>query len=116
MVDYINPNVNEKWNLRTDVANTKSFASWIAAEDASTIPDAEALKLYHKIKLIVSDEANVVSDSVTRKLKADADFMNAVDVVGYHYKTVFFISCQNALFIPVLFFFCRCHPCRCIPA
>lgn len=87
MVDYINPNVNEKWNLRTDVANTKSFASWIAAEDASTIPDAEALKLYHKIKLIVSDEANVVSDSVTRKLKADADFMNAVDVVGYHYKT-----------------------------
>ena len=23
MVDYINPNVNEKWNLRTDVANTR---------------------------------------------------------------------------------------------
>ena len=55
MVDYMDP-MSMAAILRTDVANTKSFASWIAAEDASTIPDAEALKLYHKIKLIVSLE------------------------------------------------------------
>lgn len=87
MVDYINPNTNEEWGGAGDVAYTKKFAKWIAAESTKTIADEKALALFKKIKLVVSDEANVVSSDVANKLKDDKEFMNAVDVVGYHYKT-----------------------------
>ena len=87
MVDYINPNTNEVWGGAGDVAYTKKFAKWIAAESTKTIADEKALALFKKIKLVVSDEANVVSSDVANKLKDDKEFMNAVDVVGYHYKT-----------------------------
>ena len=87
MVDYINPNTNESWGGAADVANTKNFAKWIAAENSDTIADEEALELFHKIKLVVSDEANVVNDKVAELLKTDEEFFNATDVVGYHYKT-----------------------------
>ena len=87
MVDYINPNTNESWGGKGDIATTKKFAQWIAEESADTISDEKELALFHKIKLIVSDEANVVSDSVAENLKSDQEFMDAVDVVGYHYKT-----------------------------
>ncbi len=86
MVDYINPNTNEAWSS-SDVDRTKNFAKWVAAENAETIPDEKERALFHQIKLVVSDEANEVSDQVAEKLKSDKDFMNAVDVVGYHYKT-----------------------------
>lgn len=87
MVDYINPNTNEEWGGAGDVAYTKKFAKWIAAESTKTIAAEKALALFKKIKLVVSDEANVVSSDVANKLKGDKEFMNAVDVVGYHYKT-----------------------------
>lgn len=87
MVDYINPNTNEAWSSKSDVARTKKFAKWIAAESTKTIADEDALELFKKIKLVVSDEANVVSDDVAEKMKSDQEFMDAVDVVGYHYKT-----------------------------
>lgn len=87
MVDYINPNTNEAWGGARDVARTKQFAKWIAAEDGQTITDPDALALYHKIKLVVSDEANVVSEEVAETMKSDPEFMEAADVVGYHYKT-----------------------------
>lgn len=87
MVDYINPNTNEEWGGAGDVAYTKKFAKWIAAESTKTIADEKVLALFKKIKLVVSDEANVVSSDVANKLKDDKEFMNAVDVVGYHYKT-----------------------------
>ena len=87
MVDYINPNTNEAWGGESDIANTKKFAKWIAAENSETIPDQTELALYHKIKLVVSDEANVVSAAVAENLKSDKEFMDATDVVGYHYKT-----------------------------
>lgn len=87
MVDYINPNTNEHWSGDSDVENTKNYAKWIAAETEETIPDKKALELYRKIKLVVSDEANVVSDEVGEALKADPEFFEAADVVGYHYKT-----------------------------
>lgn len=87
MVDYINPNVNEAWSGAGDVKYTKKFAKWIAAESTATIKDEKALELFRKIKLVVSDEANVVSDSVAETMKSDQEFMDAVDVVGYHYKT-----------------------------
>ena len=86
MVDYINPNINEKWDVDSDVAFTKKFAKWIAAETKETIPDEKALALYHKIKLVVSDEAGTASDSVVESMKSDSDFYNSVDVVGYHYS------------------------------
>lgn len=86
MVDYINPNTNESWNLEDDVAYTKLFAKWIAAESEKTIADKEALVLFKKIKLVVSDEAATVSDSVAESLKSDQEFNQAVSVVGYHYS------------------------------
>lgn len=87
MVDYINPNVNEGWNKKTDVDYTKKFAAWIAAEDEKSIPDEKARKLFHNIKLIVSDEAIRLSADIADTMKTDQDFYNAVDVVGYHYNT-----------------------------
>lgn len=87
MVDYINPNTNEHWGGEWDVERTKQFAKWIAAEDGDSISDPDALELFHKIKLVVSDEANVVSEEVAETMKADPEFMEAADVVGYHYKT-----------------------------
>lgn len=87
MVDYINPNTNESWGGNSDVENTKLFAKWIAAESTKTIADKKALALYKKIKLVVSDEANVVSDQVAKIMKSDKEFFDAADVVGYHYKT-----------------------------
>lgn len=87
MVDYINPNTNEAWSKQNDVARTKKFAKWIAEESSETIKDDKELALFQKIKLVVSDEANVVSAEVAQILKSDQEFMDAVDVVGYHYKT-----------------------------
>ncbi len=87
MVDYINPNVNESWNTSKDVARTKKFAKWIKEETSKTIPDKKALELYQKIQMVVSDEANVVSDDVAKTMKSDQEFYDAVGAVGYHYKT-----------------------------
>ncbi len=87
MVDYINPNTNEAWTGSSDVNRTKLFAKWIKEENKESIPDEKELELFHKIKLVVSDEANVVSDAVAQQLKKDKEFMDATDVVGYHYKT-----------------------------
>ena len=57
MVDYVNPNINERWRGKTDVAFAKKFADWIASETEQTIPDDTARGLFQKMKLIVSDEA-----------------------------------------------------------
>lgn len=86
MVDYINPNVNESWGADDDVAFTKKFAKWISQETKETIPDEQALALFQKIKLIVSDEAGTASDGVVKSMKSDQEFYDAVDVVGYHYS------------------------------
>lgn len=86
MVDYINPNVNERWGKDADVAFTKLFARWIAAETEETIPDETARTLFQQIKLVVSDESGTVSTSVANNLKEDEEFFNSVDVVGYHYS------------------------------
>lgn len=85
MVDYINPNTNESWS-KWDIENTKKFAKWIAEEDEKSIPDETARKLFQQIKLVISDEAGTVSDSVAEALKTDQEFFDAVDVVGYHYS------------------------------
>lgn len=87
MVDYINPNTNERWDKEEDVSFTKDFAKWIEEEDSKTIPDETALNLFKQIKLVVSDESGTVSSSVAEFLKDDKEFYNAVDVVGYHYST-----------------------------
>ncbi|MCI9077780.1 MAG: sugar-binding protein [Lachnospiraceae bacterium] len=87
IVDYINPNTNERWNGEDDVKFTKEFAKWIDEEDEKSIPDETARNLFKKIKLVVSDESGTVSASVAEFLKSDKDFYNAVDVTGYHYST-----------------------------
>lgn len=87
MVDYINPNVNEGWNKKTDVDYTKKFAAWIHGENKNTISDPEERALFQKIKIIVSDEATSISKNIAETMKTDSSFYNAVDVVGYHYTT-----------------------------
>lgn len=86
MVDYVNPNINERWRNKTDVNFAKKFADWVASETAQTIPDDTERELFQKIKLIVSDEAGTVSATVGENLKADPEFFDAVSVVGYHYS------------------------------
>ncbi len=85
MVDYINPNVNEGWNKKTDVDYTKKFAAWIAGENEKSISDPEERALFQKIKIIVSDEATNISKDIAETMKTDSSFYDAVDVVGYHY-------------------------------
>ena len=52
MVDYINPNTNEEWGGAGDVAYTKKFAKWIAAESTKTIADEKALALFKRLSLL----------------------------------------------------------------
>lgn len=85
MVDYLNPNVNEGWNKKTDVDYTKKFAAWIAGENEKSISDPEERALFQKIKIIVSDEATNISKDIAETMKTDSSFYDAVDVVGYHY-------------------------------
>lgn len=87
IVDYINPNTNERWDGETDVKFTKEFAKWIDEEDEKSIPDETARNLFKQIKLVISDEASTVSASVAEFLKNDKEFYNSVDVTGYHYST-----------------------------
>ncbi|MCR5202030.1 MAG: leucine-rich repeat protein [Lachnospiraceae bacterium] len=91
MIDYLNPNYNEKWDSydgddgMTDVDNTKAFYKLLQAEDSTTIPDATELSLYKKIKFVISDQANTVNANIYPALKADEEFYNATSVIGYHY-------------------------------
>ncbi len=84
MVDYINPNTNESWK-NSDYTTTKKFKKWILAENEKTIRDAKTRKLYQKIGLIVTDEAEQLDENVYKTLTTDAEFRNAVSVAGYHY-------------------------------
>lgn len=87
MVDYINPNINEAWGREKDIAYTKKFAKWIAKENAKTIPDDTARRLFQKIKLVVSDESSGVSPGIAETIKKDKVFKKVASVVGYHYNT-----------------------------
>lgn len=85
MVDYVNPNVNERWDKNNDVNNTKEFAGYVKAENSSTISDPTALALYQKMKYIVTDEAEQFAEDAVDALKTDEEFAKIVSVAGYHY-------------------------------
>lgn len=85
MVDYINPNTNEKWTNSKDVETIKCFARWIKAETKKTISDEKALAAYKKIKLVITDEAEKFNSLAIDSLREDKEFSDAVSVAGYHY-------------------------------
>lgn len=84
MIDYINPNRNEGWGS-SDFDTTKKFKKWIMEENENTIPDDTERKLYQKIGLVVTDEAEQFNVDVYKALTTDEEFKNAVSVAGYHY-------------------------------
>ncbi len=84
VVDFVNPDKNETSDPDED------FIKWIAnrIENETDFPDyfdQEAIDAYHSIRIIASDEnksLNIVPD-----MRADEDLYNAVDIIGFHYRT-----------------------------
>ncbi|CAN7716774.1 S-layer homology domain-containing protein [Paenibacillus sp. LjRoot153] len=74
LLDYINPDRNE-----TSTPNV-NFIKWFAKRMRAdtTFPN------YDKIKIVASDENTTLN--IPTKMLADADLMNAVDVMAYHYN------------------------------
>ncbi len=85
MIDYINPNTNEGWNGTWDIPRIKYFKEQIAAETEETIPDKTALKLYKKIKFIITDEAEQFSEDAFKALFEDEEFAESIAAAGMHY-------------------------------
>jgi len=90
MVDYVNPGVNES---RPDLTWTKEYANRVRTDTigyVSADPDLAGFRpgeaeLYHKIKVVISDEAGI--GSFGGAMVGDADLRDAVAVAGYHYNT-----------------------------
>ncbi|MEV6345474.1 sugar-binding protein [Actinoplanes sp. NPDC051851] len=80
MVDYVNPGVNE---AAADLTWTKAYAKKVLTDDVDFQP-GEA-ELYHRIKVVISDEAGI--GSFGGALTGDADLLSAVTAAGYHYNT-----------------------------
>ncbi|MEU4243771.1 sugar-binding protein [Actinoplanes sp. NPDC026619] len=80
MVDYVNPGVNE---AAADLGWTKRYADLVRTDAAGFRP-GEADR-YHRIKMVISDEAGI--GSFGPSMVGDADLRSAVAVAGYHYNT-----------------------------
>ena len=90
MVDYVNPGVNEQ---AADLAWTQDFASRVRTDTTGYVSDDGALAgfrggeagLFHKIKVVISDEAGVGTFGAA--MVSDPLLRDAVSVAGYHYST-----------------------------
>ncbi|WP_246608108.1 sugar-binding protein [Paractinoplanes toevensis] len=80
MVDYVNPGVNE---AAADLTWTKRYANLVRTDTTGFRP-GEADR-YHRIKIVISDEAGI--GTFGPSMTADADLRTAVAVAGYHYNT-----------------------------
>ena len=80
MVDYVNPGVNE---AEADLAWTKQYAERVRTDDTGF--RAGEAERYHRIKLVISDEAGI--GSFGGALTGDAELRDAVTAAGYHYNT-----------------------------
>ncbi|WP_051807633.1 hypothetical protein [Actinoplanes subtropicus] len=80
MVDYVNPGVNE---ATPDLAWTERYADLVRTDTTGFRP-GEAER-YHRIKIVISDEAGIGSFGAA--MAGDADLRSAVAVAGYHYNT-----------------------------
>ena len=90
MVDYVNPGVNES---APDLTWTKRYADLVRTDPTGYISDDPHLAgfrpgeadLYHRIEVVISDEAGI--GSFGNSMINDIDLRNAVAVAGYHYNT-----------------------------
>ena len=84
VVDYINPDTNETGN--PDGAIIKYFAN--ALKNEKNFPSyftEEAKQAYNNIKIVASDENK--SLNIVPLMRQDEGVYNAVDAIGFHYRT-----------------------------
>ena len=84
VLDFINPDTNETGNPDED------FIKWFAnrIETETNFPEyftQEAIDAYHNIRIIASDENKGLQ--IVPSMRADEDLYNAVDIIGFHYRT-----------------------------
>lgn len=84
VIDMIDPDTNETSNPDED------FIKWFAnrIETETNFPeyfDQAAIDAYHSIRIIASDENKGLQ--IVPSMRADEDLYNAVDVIGFHYRT-----------------------------
>ena len=84
VVDFIDPDKNETSDPDED------FIKWIAnrIENEKDFPsyfDKEAKEAYNNIRIIASDENK--SLNIVPSMRADKDLYDAVDIIGFHYRT-----------------------------
>lgn len=84
VIDMIDPDTNETTDPDED------FIKWFAnrIETETNFPeyfDQAAIDAYHNIRIIASDENK--SLEIVPSMRADQDLYNAVDVIGFHYRT-----------------------------
>lgn len=84
VIDMIDPDTNETTDPDEDFI--KWFANRIATE--TNFPEyftQEAIDAYHNIRIIASDENK--SLQIVPSMRADEELYDAVDVIGFHYRT-----------------------------
>lgn len=84
VLDFINPDTNETGDPDED------FIKWFAnrIETETQFPSyftQEAIDAYHNIRIIASDENKGLQ--IVPSMRADEDLYNAVDIIGFHYRT-----------------------------
>lgn len=84
VVDFIDPDKNETTDPNED------FIKWFASrvENETEFPsymDEAAINAYHNIRIIASDENK--SLQIVPSMRSDSDLYNAVDIIGFHYRT-----------------------------
>jgi len=84
VVDFINPDKNETGD--PDEAFIKWFANRVENEDEfPDYMDEAAQRAYRNIRIIASDENKGLK--IVPSMRADADLYEAVDIIGFHYRT-----------------------------
>lgn len=84
VIDFIDPDTNETTD--PDESFIKWFANRIASEtEFPSYFTQEAIDAYHNIRIIASDENK--SLQIVPSMRNDADLYNAVDIIGFHYRT-----------------------------
>ena len=84
VVDFVNPDKNETSN--PNAAFIKWYKNRVATEtEFPAYMDESAREAYHNIRIIASDENK--SLNIVPKMRSDEDLYNAVDIIGFHYRT-----------------------------
>ncbi|MDR2253149.1 MAG: hypothetical protein LBD97_04685 [Bifidobacteriaceae bacterium] len=91
MIDYLNPGRNEESPTWTWTVN---FVNWIRNDTTGYVSEdpelagwssAQEQELFQKIKIIIDDNSGLPTFGTT--MRNSTTYMEAVDVIGYHYTT-----------------------------